>query len=58
MIRIPAYKTRVSLEGQVKRTGLYEIKEGETLQNLLDFPGGFADSAYTAGITAYKLTGH
>ena len=56
IIRIPAYKVRVSLEGQVKRTGLFEIKSGETVQNLFDFAGGFSDSAYTASITAYKLT--
>ncbi|WP_018616009.1 SLBB domain-containing protein [Segetibacter koreensis] len=56
IIRIPAYKVRVSLEGQVKRTGLFEIKPGETVENLLNFAGGFADSAYTASITAYKLT--
>jgi protein involved in polysaccharide export with SLBB domain len=56
VIRIPAYKVRVSLEGEVKRTGLFEIKEGENLQNLFDFAGGFSDSAYTAGITAYKVT--
>lgn len=56
VIRIPAYKVRVSLEGQVKRTGLFEMKPGETLLTLLDFAGGFSDSAYTASITGYKLT--
>lgn len=56
VIRIPAYQVRVSLEGQVKRTGLFEIKPGETVQDLLDFAGGFADSAYTASLTAYKIT--
>lgn len=56
IVRIPAYKVRVSLEGQVKRTGLFEIKSGETLQDLLDYAGGFADSAYTASITAYQIT--
>ena len=56
IIRIPTYQVRVSLAGQVKRTGLFEIKPGETIQNLLDFAGGFADSAYTAGITAYQIT--
>jgi len=56
VIRIPAYKVRVSLEGQVKRTGLFEVREGETLSNLFDFAGGFSDSAYTAAITSYKLT--
>lgn len=56
IIRIPAYKVRVSLEGQVKRTGLFEIKSGETVQDLIEFAGGFADSAYTASITSYKIT--
>lgn len=56
IIRIPAYDVRVSLEGQVKRAGLYEIKPGENLLNLLEFAGGFSDSAYTASITAYKIT--
>jgi protein involved in polysaccharide export with SLBB domain len=56
IIRIPPYKTRVSIEGEVKRTGLYEMKETESFQTLLDFSGGFADSAYTASVKAYKLT--
>ena len=56
VIRIPTYKVRVSLEGQVKRTGLFEIKPGETIKDLLEFAGGFADSAYTASLTAYKIT--
>lgn len=56
VIRIPAYKVRVSLEGQVKRTGLFEMKPGESLSTLLEFAGGFSDSAYTASITGYKLT--
>ncbi len=56
IIRVPPYKVRVSLEGQVKRTGLFEIQPGETIQNLLNFAGGFADSAYTASITAYQIT--
>ena len=56
VIRIPAYKIRVSLEGEVKRTGLFEMRSGESLQTLLDFAGGFSDSAYTASITGYKVT--
>lgn len=56
VIRIPAYDVRVGLEGQVKRTGLFEIREGESLADLLNFAGGFSDSAYTASITAYKAT--
>lgn len=56
VIRIPTYKVRVSMEGEVKRTGLFEMRNGETLENLLEFAGGFSDSAYTASITGYKVT--
>lgn len=54
VIRIPPYTARVSFEGEVKRTGLFEVKEGENLQQVLNYAGGFTDSAYTASIKAYK----
>jgi protein involved in polysaccharide export with SLBB domain len=56
VIRIPAYTARVSFEGEVKRPGLYEVKPGENLQQVLNYAGGFTDSAYTASIKAYKTT--
>lgn len=34
IIRIPPYKTRVSVEGEVKRTGLFEIVDGENFERL------------------------
>jgi protein involved in polysaccharide export with SLBB domain len=30
VIRIPAYNQRVTLEGQVKRPGIFEMKPGES----------------------------
>ena len=56
IIRIPTYDVRVSITGQVKRTGLFEMMPGETFQDLLNFAGGFSDTAYTASVTAYKAT--
>jgi protein involved in polysaccharide export with SLBB domain len=56
VIRIPPYTARVSFDGEVKRTGLFEVKEGENLQQVLNYAGGFTDSAYTASIKAYKIT--
>ncbi len=56
VIRIPPYSARVSVEGEVKRTGLFEVKEGETLQDVFNYAGGFTDSAYTASVKAYKIT--
>ena len=48
VIRIPAYNQRVTLEGQVKRPGIFEMKSGERFQALLTFASGFNEFAYTA----------
>jgi protein involved in polysaccharide export with SLBB domain len=56
VIRIPYYKTRVLLNGNVKRKGKYELIEGETFDQVLEFSGGFSDDAFKSGITVYQLT--
>ena len=56
VIRIPYYKIRVLLNGNVKRKGKYELIEGESFDNVLQFSGGFSDNAYKSGITVYQLT--
>ncbi|MDO9375583.1 MAG: SLBB domain-containing protein [Ferruginibacter sp.] len=56
VIRIPYYKVRVLLNGQVKRKGKYELIDGETFEDVLQFSGGFADDAYKLGIKVYQLT--
>lgn len=56
VIRIPPYAVRVSVEGEVKRPGLFEVKQGENLQQVLNYAGGFSDSAFTASIKGYKTT--
>lgn len=54
VIQVPAYGTRVDISGEVKREGIYEMKEGETLQNLIDYCGGFTDKAYTERISVTR----
>ena len=44
VIRIPAYTQRVTVEGQVKRPGIFEMKKGETLNSLLVFCNTFTDA--------------
>ena len=56
VIRIPYYETRITLDGNVKRKGKYELKEEESFANVLQFSGGFADDAFKNGITVYQLT--
>ena len=51
---IPAYSNLVKVDGQVKRPMYFEMKEGETMQNLLDYAGGFAKGAYTQNITVIR----
>jgi protein involved in polysaccharide export with SLBB domain len=56
VIRIPAYQRRVTVEGQVKRPGIFEMKKGETFSDLLAFTSGFTDIAYTASINVLQKT--
>lgn len=56
VIRIPAYTQRVTLEGQVKRPGIFEMKPGETFKDLLLFASGFNEFAYTASVNVVQKT--
>ncbi len=57
VIRIPAYKTRVIIDGYVKRPGIFEMLPGETLQDLLTYCSGFSDSAYKSSVKIVQFTG-
>ena len=56
VIRIPAYSQRVTVEGQVKRPGIFEMKAGETFKDLLSFASGFNEFAYTASVNVLQKT--
>ena len=56
VIRIAAYKQRVTVEGQVKRPGIFEMKTGETFNDLLSFASGFNEFAYTASVNVLQKT--
>ncbi|MCD9575239.1 SLBB domain-containing protein [Flavobacterium soyae] len=56
VIRIPAYSQRVTIEGQVKRPGIFEMKKGETFSDLLNFASGFNEFAYTASVNVVQKT--
>ena len=55
IVRVNPYSTRVELAGQVKRPAIFEAKEGETLQSILDFAGGFTDIAFRENITVQRI---
>ena len=56
VINIPVFEKRVEITGEVKRTALFEVAKNETLQNVIDFAGGFTTQAYTAKIKAFQNT--
>lgn len=56
VIRIPVYSTRVSIAGEVKRPGIFEMLPGEHLDDLVEFAAGFSDSAFRASVSVVQLT--
>ena len=57
VINVPLYLSLVNIEGSVKRPMYYEMKEGETVQDLLDYAGGFAGDAYRSNINVVRQNG-
>jgi protein involved in polysaccharide export with SLBB domain len=56
VIRIPTYQIRTELKGEVKIPAMFETLPGETLQDVLNFSGGFTDEAYTARIKVDQVS--
>lgn len=47
IIQIATYQNRVDIEGEIKREGIYELKDKETMADLLTYSGGFTGNAYS-----------
>ena len=57
IINIPTYKIIVDIAGNVKRPMSYELKEGETIADLIDYAAGFTGDAYTDNIRLIRKNG-
>ena len=57
VLLVKPYKNLVSVEGAVKRAGIYELKDGQTLAELAEYFGGFTPIAYTNLLTVERLNG-
>jgi protein involved in polysaccharide export with SLBB domain len=57
VLLVSPYKNLVSVEGAVKRVGVYELKEGQTLADLIQYFGGFTPIAYTNLLVVERLNG-
>jgi protein involved in polysaccharide export with SLBB domain len=56
VIRIPSYDGRITLEGEIKRPGIFEVINGENLQNVIDYASGFTENAYKNRILVKQKT--
>ncbi len=56
VVRIPYYKNRVTITGEVKRQGKFELLDGQTFKDLLEYTGGFNDDAYRATVSVIRIT--
>lgn len=56
IIFIPAAEKRVDVNGEFKRNGLFELKEGEMLSDLIRFAGGFTENSYLSKTQIYRKT--
>lgn len=54
IVLIEPYCQIVKLNGYVKRAMNFELKEGETVSDLLRYAGGFGRSAYTGSLTVVR----
>ena len=55
VIRIPYYAQRVVIKGEARRTGKFEVREGDNFDALLTYCGGFTDSAFRSRVTVARI---
>ncbi len=54
-IFIPAAGPRIAAHGEVKTPGIYEVREGETLADLVETAGGFTETAFQGRIQIERI---
>ena len=57
VIIVPPYEQLVNIEGNVKRPMYYELKPGETLEDILEYAGGFTGDAYESMVKVARQAG-
>ena len=57
IVVVPTYDRLVTIDGNVKRPMIYEMIEGETVQTVIDYAGGFSGEAYTPNIKMLRRNG-
>lgn len=57
VIIVGPYTNRVTLQGAVKTNAKFELNDGETLSDLLNYAGGFSEDAYTKKVNLVRNRG-
>lgn len=57
IVLVPAYEMLADISGNVKRPMFYEMKSGETLDNLIEYAGGFTGDAYKSNVKLIRQNG-
>ncbi|WP_160714466.1 SLBB domain-containing protein [Chitinophaga solisilvae] len=55
IVKVNPYKTRVELSGEVKRPAIFEAKENETLQQIINYAGGYTDVSFRDVIRVFRV---
>ena len=55
VIIVSPYKTMVNIDGRIRRPMLYEMKENESLQTLVEYAGGLASDAYKKDLRVVRM---
>jgi len=56
VIKVPFANIQVNLDGRLNRTGIFEMKTDESLQNAIDFAGGFKSNAFKGAVSGTRYT--
>jgi protein involved in polysaccharide export with SLBB domain len=54
VVFVPPYESLVTLTGEVKRPGIYEVANGETLGQMVNMAGGYKSSAFAGELVLIK----
>ena len=57
LIIVSPYKHLVKARGSVKRPMLYEMTDGETIADMIEYAGGFAGDAYRQNVNVIRKNG-
>lgn len=56
VIQVTPYTNRVHLSGEVKRELYFDLKEGETFDEVIQYAGGFTEKAFKGHVQVVRLT--